>query len=404
MKRATIGPVLAVVVGAAGILAFAARSPQNDAPARASPARVNIAEHVSIADFDQFLAAANHSSDRDLAKKLARFELTERASSARLSQWQQRFNGKRTREVLTALADLSAFQSLPAAELPADPPPDPATQREIFARVVDYVVKTRPRLPNFSARRNTTRFELSTAADMSSEKQAEFLFGFQKGKINFQPLGRIRPGPGGGQWLYVAAMSSKLVTYRNGYEVTESQNTHNDTHNMLNLESRLSTEGEFGPILGVVADDAVHGKVTWGHWERDADQTLAVFQYSVQQSASHFALQKSPFEDESHPAYTGEIAVDPASGAIHRLTLLANVNDAQISETGIVVEYGPMEIGGKSYTCPIRSIAITRGPVQDRSGAAIPEALTPTYLNDVSFTDYHVFRAVTRILPDAGTP
>jgi hypothetical protein len=383
MKRAKLGLALAVVVATAGVLAFAARSAQDDAPARASTAG-----RVSIAEFDQFLASADHPSDKDLAKKLAGFELTERASSARLAQWQQRFNGKRTRAVLTAVADFSAFQSLPPAELTSDPPPDPATQREIFSRVVDYVATTQPRLPNFSARRNTTRFELSTSAEVSSEK------------INFHPLGRIRPGPGGGKWLYVAAMSSTLVTYRNGHEVSVSR----DTHTMPSLEPRFSTEGEFGPILGVVVGDAVHGKVTWGHWERDADKTLAVFQYSVPESASHFALQTSPVEDASFPAYTGEVSVDPASGAIYRLMLLANVNSAEISETGIVVEYGPIEIGGKTYICPIRSIAISRGPLRDRSGAAIPEELTRTYLNDVSFTDYHVFRSETRILSDGGMP
>src|SRR6185437_15818580 len=180
MKRANIGPVLAVVVAMAGVLSSAAHSAQNEPPApapvspgslspgsvipgRLSPGRLNIAE------FEQFLASLDHSldrsvdhsvhhsvdhpSDKDLAKKLAGFELTERASSARLTQWQQRFTGKRTREVLTAVADLSAFQNPPAAELPSDPPPDLATQREIFSRVVDYVVTTRPRLPDFSARR-----------------------------------------------------------------------------------------------------------------------------------------------------------------------------------------------------------------------------------------------------------
>lgn len=406
MKRAKIGPILAVVLATAGVLAFAARSTQNDAPARASIAERVSPARVNIAEFEQFLASATYPNDKDLAKKLVGLELTERASSARLAQWQRRFNGKRTREALTAVADFSAFQSLPSAELPSDPPPDLATQREIFSHVVDYVVTTRPRLPNFSARRNTTRFEVSTSAEMSSEKQAEFLFGFQRKKINFQPLGRIRPGPGGGQWLYVAAMSSRLVTYSNGHEVSESR----DMHTMPNLESQFTTEGEFGPILGTITDDAVRGRVTWGHWEswshwgRDADKTLAVFQYSVPEGASHFALQTSPFQDASYPAYIGEIAVDPASGAIYRLTLQASVNDPEISESNVVVEYGPIEIGGKTYICPIRSIAISRGPLQDRSGTPIPEALTQTYLNDVSFTDYHVFRSETRILPDAGTP
>lgn len=386
MKRLMTPAALLIGLGMAVVLAFAKHSAPDIGPAR-----------VTIAEFEQFLASADHSRDAEFSKKLAGFELTERANSTRLAQWQQEFNGKRSRQVLTALADLSAFENLPAAELPADPPPDLETQRAIFSRAVDYVATTRPKLPDFSAERNTTRYELAMPVEINAEKQAAMLFRLQGERLDYQPLGRMRPGPGGGQWLYVAANTSTLVTYRNGREVSET----GAAQPTLGFHSQLSTVGEFGPILGVVADDAAHGKVTWGHWERDAGKTLAVFRYSVPENASHYEVQTSPTESSIFPAYKGEIAVDPASGTVYRLMLLAEEVDEGLSESGIVVEYGPVEIAGKTYTCPIRSIAISRGPVRRNDGSvAIPEDEARTDLNDVSFTAYHIFRSEMRILPN----
>jgi hypothetical protein len=71
-------------------------------------------------------------------------------------------------------------------------------------------------------------------------------------------------------------------------------------------------------------------------------------------------------------AYHGEIAVDPDDGTIVRLTLLADLDQGDLStlleesvegtplsRADIVVEYDPVEIGGKVYFCPTRSIAVS---------------------------------------------
>jgi hypothetical protein len=116
-------------------------------------------------------------------------------------------------------------------------------------------------------------------------------------------------------------------------------------------------------------------------------------------------------------AYHGEIAVDPDDGTIVRLTLLADLDQAdmstllQESEEGtplsmadIMVEYGPVEIGGKTYFCPTRSVAVSRARtllVSKRGQAATlgPEKI---FVNDVSYAHYHVFRSASRILLDGG--
>lgn len=71
-----------------------------------------------------------------------------------------------------------------------------------------------------------------------------------------------------------------------------------------------------------------------------------------------------------------------------------------------MVEYGPVQIGGKNYICPLRSVSISRGPSSlsfDRAGKQIlgPPA---TMLNDVTFSDYHVFRSQARIVSGPVDP
>jgi hypothetical protein len=68
-----------------------------------------------------------------------------------------------------------------------------------------------------------------------------------------------------------------------------------------------------------------------------------------------------------------------------------------------MVEYGPVEIGGKTYICPVRSVSIAEGRtaiVQQKriKGSSTPGAET-ILLNDVAFGDYHVFRSESRIVP-----
>lgn len=63
-----------------------------------------------------------------------------------------------------------------------------------------------------------------------------------------------------------------------------------------------------------------------------------------------------------------------------------------------MVEYGPVEIGGITHICPIKSVAITmvrEAGVNERS--AIRGALQ-TKVNDVLFKQYHLFHAEMRLL------
>jgi hypothetical protein len=152
--------------------------------------------------------------------------------------------------------------------------------------------------------------------------------------------------------------------------------------------------------------DAAHGGFTWSHWERGSAGTLAVFRYRVPKDRSHYSVGthglSSEMGDAAVTGYHGEVAVDPATGTILRLTVQAEETlDSTILQGDIMVEYGPVEIGGKIYTCPVRSVSILmRGMgIMDvyPFGRATPTSHV-TLLNGMTFENYHQFRSESRIL------
>jgi hypothetical protein len=68
-----------------------------------------------------------------------------------------------------------------------------------------------------------------------------------------------------------------------------------------------------------------------------------------------------------------------------------------------MIEYGPVEIGGKTYDCPLRSVSIMRsrsvGILSEWGESFRTYGPYATMLNDVTFNRYHMFRSESRILP-----
>jgi hypothetical protein len=104
--------------------------------------------------------------------------------------------------------------------------------------------------------------------------------------------------------------------------------------------------------------------------------------------------------EQIYPGYRGEIAIDPSTGAILRISLVSELPPPyQGMLTAILVEYAPVTIGEQSYICPVRGIAYIKIPVAHaaapETGAAVE---VQTQLNDVAFTQYHLFRSKARIV------
>ena len=361
------------------------------------------AKLVSVADLEQLLAAAHGQSDGKVANQLWDLQLTERASSARLAQWETEFPGRRCHEALTELADASAFLALPQTDIPAHAPPDEDAQKAMLARTVRYVDSVISRLPNFYATRRTERFEDSPAHPIVEAPNAAFASA-TAGHSSFN-TGKTEDIP-----MHEAGTSSVTVSYRDGFELRASKKV--DFTQGSQSDTTLDTAGEFGPILSVVVDDAMHGQIDWDHWERNpaglarnaqAGHALtAVFRYTVPPAQSNYsvAIPHGNVIDRIFPAYHGEIAIDPDNGNILRITVNSDlVPPHQLVSNSIAVEYDSISIGGANYICPLKSVALSRSPVfAVETWTQKGNPPVRTQLNDVAFIDYHVFRSESRII------
>ena len=335
---------------------------------------------ATVEQVEQLLSVDYGQSDRKVAADISRLKLTQRATSARLAQWQDKFPGKHARNALLVLADASAFLKLPRTDILPIEMPDTETRRQMLVRMIGYVNTTVHQLPDFFASRTTAHFD-----DLSFE---------------------------GTHALHLEERNAIIVTYRKGQEVV---NTRSDRPTRTtSRQVGLTTQGEFGPILSVVVGDAMKGRVFWGHWEQGAAGPLAVFRYSVPQELSHYTVTVAA-EPPQTPAYRGEIAIDPNNGTILRISVQADLRPPDESdslskapEAAILVEYGPVVIGNGTYTCPLKGVGLFKLPnprfitqggdyySQQGRQVTIP---SQTFVNDVSFTQYHLFRTEVRILP-----
>ncbi len=288
-----------------------------------------------------------------MAQQLANMELTERLGTAELAQLKAELPGSKAQEALVALADQSGLLDPPAEQVPADATPDAATAHQVLAQLVNYVNTTLRQLPNLIASRETIGYEDRPAADIQQETGLV--------SLSYMPL-------------RVAGRSDVVVTYRDRKEVINEGGTKVKQHGPA--VQGLVTNGVFGPILSVVVGDALKGKITWGRWEKGAHGTEAVLRFAVPKEVSNDKVQFCCISSGIDPntlapndwhlfselaAYQGEIAFDPSTGAILRVTMDAEMPPGEVvSAASIVVEYGPVEIGGKTYICPEKSISILK--------------------------------------------
>lgn len=339
---------------------------------------------VSVDELNLMLTAqhAAHISDAESAKQLEGLELTQRLTQPVLQRIvTANAPGPQVTQFLELLADTSTFLDPPANEfLPEKPAPDFKGQLSMVSAAVDFVAVTLQHLPDFIVSRNTRSFDnVSTNLTQSGE-----LF-----------LTR----------MHLVNSFSRQVAYRDGREVIEDAKQGKPRSEAVGLQ----TWGEFGPILATVLRDVIKGHVTWSHWETAEDgKVLANFSYSVPKSASHYRLNycctfnglvRAPTSDyRDTPAYHGSLSLDPESGAIRRITVEADVTETDVIErAAIAVEYGDVSLGGKTYICPLRSLAYS----VDHYHPGMRLLGPITRINEVRFMDYHKFGSSSRILAEA---
>jgi hypothetical protein len=344
---------------------------------------------VTVAELEQVLEGSRGESDSDLARQLGNLELTEQVSAAKRAEWTAQLHGKKAREALEALADLSIFRDPPPDEASSEAAPDAAAQQQLLASAAAYLNETIPKLPDFFATRTATEYVEASA----------------HGEV--VPQNSTEP-------LHMTGKSRGSVLYRNGRELADAKVQRHGSNSEY-----LMTYGTFGPMLKVMkAVLSSPSGLTWNHWEQGGDGPVAVFRYAVPASKSLYRATGCCFPDGQGtagfaivPGYHGEIAIDRASGGILRITMQADLDGiVPVNHSDIAVIYGPVEIGGKPYILPLTSVSVVR----QRTVATLKQedqsfrdwGPYTTVLSEFDFSGYHKFRAEVRMLggytPGAG--
>lgn len=353
------------------------------------------AKRITVAQLEQLLTAdrASHKSDVETARRIGAIELSERLTESALGRLRQPFaSDSRTATALLLLADRSAFLDPPASELPPTPPPDEAGQQHLLEMAHEFALQTLPRLPNLLATRTTFSFD---------DSPQELTKGAYAQRAGLHLLGSTKAE------VSVSNERSGHVSAAKG---------------IAGGSGGLSTWGEFGSALLIILSDASQGRTTWSHWEKTPAGMMAVFHYVVPKNASHYEIDTSVQEMQaeqssrwagarasdagtvtmssrmirSKPAYQGSLWIDPASGTITRLTLVADLKGNPKFERGaILVEYGPVQIADKTLICPLRSLALSEAPATVNSTFS---GTATEWLNENIFNNYHLFSSTARIL------
>jgi VWFA-related protein len=341
-------------------------------------------EGITVEQLEHALEASRASSDARLAEQLSAMELTERLSSTRLADLQSGVRGKKARRALVALADGSAFLAPPASEIVSTAPPDASTQRLLITRAIQYAKESFPRMPDFFAERTTALYHEVAPKPGQTWKTA---------------MGDVS--------LHMGEPINVSVVIRDGKEVVSGEAAKG------RQAGSLETIGTFGPVLAIVLGGATapQSDLAWSRWEQGKNGREAVFRYHARPEkplyivgAEYLARDDKAIPFQKTVSFYGEFAVDLESGAVLRLTMLADLEPRlPVDRSGIMVEYGPVLIGGNTYICPLRSVSISRQrrimDLQEWGEELKVYAPFETLLNDMAFRKYHLFHSTARMLP-----
>jgi len=336
-------------------------------------------QHLTVAQLEHILQAGHGGNS--VARQLSDLALTDRLSQTKLQSLLAGVRDKKLRKSLEMSADESTFLAPPSAETSADAPPDRAEQLRMLTAAADYLNRVIPTLPNFFATRTAVYYREVAPYPRFNETNAS------------EPL-------------HAEKQSKETVLYRKGKEIVSSASPHTGSE-----VSPLRTYGTFGPILNVLqAVSKSSGDVTWGWWEKNTNGRRAVFRYRITGTPT-LDLIGCCYPNGSKDAQIGisadvqgELVLDPGTGAILRVQTKSDLPGfVPTKRSDMMVSYGPIEIGGKTYIVPLRSVNIWRG----RSVAMLLQwnvgfaAWGPyeTQMNVFTFDQYHVFRGNARILP-----
>jgi hypothetical protein len=341
--------------------------------------------------------------DEAVATKLKELELTEQLSLATMNSFTRDQPGPLTTTQIRILGVESALLPPPPSDLPSDAAPDRPAQAAIMSRALDYAAKQYAQLPKLSADKQTIRFQNGvTGVHTNSGTFSNFASGDPG-------MNAVNP------YLLMLGVHTAPVESEHGIELPQPVEKQK---NPASQNGQIS-QGGAGLVLGVILVDAAKGNLSWLRWEMVDGKKTAVFSFAVPKKQSHYKVNYCCFpvieniggagavnqgtsmpsimaqpggtatsfkSFKADPGYHGELFIDPETGTIVRLITKADLKPTDlVQQEDIRVDYGPVEVGDKSYVVPVHSMILTQVAP---NGDALVKYSTRRTLFDVTYQNY----------------
>ena len=211
---------------------------------------------------------------------------------------------------------------------------------------------------------------LTTNADATAAEQQQFLDRMRKYAGQYisrlpdflceQMTEQFEAGKKTNHWHKGDTLTSKLVFARGREQRTLEQVNDKPVGTRTRAwKAPLTTEGEFGVLLGNIFDLNTATQFTWKGWDNVRGHKVAVFDYAVDREHSTMSLSLSDLARAVVP-YGGEVYGDPESGAVWRVTNGTTEIPEQVQTKSIAttIDYGEVQIGGAPYLLPIQATVV----------------------------------------------
>jgi VWFA-related protein len=314
--------------------------------------------------------------DVDISHKISRVEMREPLTGEALADIRATGLGPWTDGMLQALADESEFA--PGVAAPDGAPPPPGEADSILAKARGFAANYLRNLPDFICTRSVHRLETPPSRSVDH------------GEL----FARLQDND---------TLTSE-VSFVDGKESYAAQTVNGRTNQQT--VPGLTTWGEFGGILETLLAGRANPKTLWTRWETIRGKRVAVFRYSVDRRNSDYTVGwccRSGHSRQTVPGYSGELFVDPMSGSVARVTMQAALSlSFPTQRLDTMVEYGPVNIGGETYICPVRSVIISLWSAASSYYSQAP--LFRFSLSEVRFGAYHKFGTSATLLASDAQP
>jgi len=262
----------------------------------------------------------------------------------------------------TDLADATRPAGALAITFLANPvqPPAPDEVKSILADATRFATDYRNSLPNFLCQQMTNR---SVSLD------------------------------GGKTWTHQDKLTGMLtfLDHSEDWRFLEIERDGHKSHLTEGAEGEqgISSAGMFGAVVSGLFRPASKADIVWKETLALGDGTVQVFDYRVDQANSNMNLRVGPKEVIT-VGYHGQVYLDTKTHTVRRITEIADNVPKRYPIHGTLVsaDYDYVSIGGNDYLMPIGAQVI------------LQKGRHRTFLNDISFREYHRFGSANQILSD----